>query len=240
MAGQVAAASADSTADICGKLVSEAREVDRVLRTVSDFESGQKAAAELREHMEYMRQATEQLSRLSLGTMDEARLLEQTMRDLMHVTQGYMAVVQRLEEVNAYGAEALISVFHYYKMSAPETSMGTQTEESPLVRNYGEWCDRIDDVVYLLRRAQSPESAASIGDDLAPALLRLKQKTALVEQMKAGLSPQQLESERIPAERLLRLRTELRHEVERLRVSHFYGNESLLHQIEACARDMQH
>ncbi len=233
MMGAVAAAPAS---EVCRKLVAESREVDRILRTVSDRESGVAAAGELRTRMEYLRQSMEELGRLPLASGEEARAVEQMMRDLTHITQGYMQVVQLLIEVNAYGAEELISLFQYYKMSSPEAGAVSRTQESPLVRSYAEWCDSIDDMLFVLRRIQSSETAGAGISELRSLLERVETRAARAESLQAGLSPQQVESEQVPMERMRRLRGELRAELQRLRMHQCYGVGELQALLPVCTR----
>ena len=232
--GEVSAA--EHAVEVCRKLVAESREVGRILRTVSDRESGAAAAADLRKRMEFMRNATEQLGRLPVATVEEARALEQMMRDLTHITQGYMPVVQRLTEVNAYGADELISLFQYYKMSSRESSTLEQPQETPLVHAYLEWCDSIEDLLYSLRRVQNAETAAVIVAELSAIYRKAEERASRVELLQAGLSPQQVESERVPIERLQRLRNELHTELLRLRSASFFGVDALRSAVEACSR----
>lgn len=226
----------ESAVDVCRKLVEESREVGRVLRTVSDRESGAAAAADLRARMEYMRKATEQLGRLPVGGAEEARMFEQLMRDLTHITQGNMPVVQRLVEVNAYGADELIALFQYYKMSSQTSPALGQSVESPLVQAYTEWCEALEDALFALRRVQNAETAASVAAELPALLHKIERKAEKAEKMQSGLSPQQVESERVPMERLQRLRDEMRAETQRLRDSGAYGIAPMLGLLESCAR----
>lgn len=232
----VFAAPAESAVGVCCRLVQESREVDRLLRTVSDRESGVAAAAELRTRLEYMRQATEQLGRLPISSGEEARSLEQMMRDLTHITQGYMPVVQRLVEVNAYGADELISLFRYYKMSADGGASSSQAQETPLVRAYTEWCDSLDDILFLLRRVQSAETAGTVAAELAATLRKAETRATQAEALRAGLSPQQVESEQIPEARWQRLREELRVEVQRLRSAQWGSSSPLRELVAGCCR----
>lgn len=232
--GQAWAASEETALAVCRKLVDEAREVSRLLRTVSDRESGDAAAAELKPRMEYMRTATEKLGRLPLGSGEELRELEQLMRDLTHVTQGYMPAVQRLVEVNAYGAEELMGLFRYYKMSAEDTS-GNQPE-TPLARAYAEWCDAVEDMLYLLRRAQNQETARAVANELKAACRKVEQKAQKVEDLQAGLSPQQLVSERVPAARMQRLQHEVQTECSRLESNACFHSPDLEAMLQSCSR----
>lgn len=226
----------ESAVVVCRKLVEESREVGRVLRTVSDRESGAAAAAELRARMEYMRKATEQLGHLPVASAEEARVLEQMMRDLTHITQGYMPVVQRLAEVNAYGADELIALFQYYKMSSEVPASFERLVETPLVQAYSEWCDSIEDMLFSLRRAQNAESAAASAPELTAALRKAEQRAAQVESLQNGLSPQQVESERVPVERIQRLRRELRTEQQRIRSADCFQSDELRQLVDASSR----
>lgn len=224
----VSAAPQGDALDLCSRLVRESCEVDRLLRMVSDRESGQKAAAELHRKMEFLHSGAGQLSQMPIESAEAARQLEQMMRDMMHITQGYMPVVQRLVEVNAYGADELLELFQFYGMSTPEAGNEVRGSESPLARCYAEWCDAIDDTLYLLRRVQNAASAtASAVEELQPVLTRVERLVVEVERMQSGLSPQQLESELLPINRLQRLRRELRTEARRLQENACFGNEQL-------------
>ncbi len=236
-----AAEQQDGALELCSRLVRESREVDRLLRTVSDRESGQAVAAQLRSKMEFLQQGAGQLSQMPLSGTDSIRQLEQFMRDMMHITQGYMPVVQRLVEVNAYGSEELLSVFQFYKMSAAAAANAARSGESLVVRSCNEWCDSIDDMLYQLRRVQDSATAQSAaGGELASLIKRVERLAADVESQQLGLSPQQLESEPLPKTRLKLLQGELRNEVLRLQKAGCYGVAQLTPMLEAslkAARD---
>lgn len=222
---------------LCRRLVEESREVDRLLRTVSDRESGQAVAAALRSKMEFLQQGAGQLSQMPLSGAEAARQLEQLMRDLMHVTQGYMPVVHRLVEVNAYGSEELLSLFQFYKMSAAAAANAARSGESLVVRSCNEWCDSIDDMLYQLRRVQDSGTAQAVaGGELASLIKRVERLAVDVESQQLGLSPQQLESEPLPKTRLKFLQGELRNEVLRLQKAGCYGAAQLTPLLEACLK----
>ena len=232
-----AAAPQEGALELCRRLVEESREVDRLLRTVSDRESGQAAAAELRSKMEFLQQGAGKLSQMPLSGAEAARQLEQLMRDLMHITQGYMPVVHRLVEVNAYGSEDLIQVFQFYKISAAAAASVTPSSDSLLVRRCNEWCDSLDDMLYILRRVQSLDSArAVVSGELSGVIARVNRIAGEVESLQLGLSPQQLESEPLPKARLRLLRGELRSEVLRLQKAGCYGAAQLTPLLEACLK----
>lgn len=223
--------------ELCRRLVEESREVDRLLRTVSDRESGQAVAAALRSKMEFLQQGAGQLSQMPLSGAEAARQLEQLMRDLMHITQGYMPVVHRLVEVNAYGSEELLSLFQFYKMSAAAAANAARSGESLVVRSCNEWCDSIDDMLYQLRRVQDSATAQTVaGGELVSLIRRVERLAEDVESQQLGLSPQQLESEPLPKARLKFLQGELRNEVLRLQKAGCYGAAQLTPMLEACLK----
>ena len=223
--------------ELCRRLVDESREVDRLLRTVSDRESGQAVAAQLRSKMEFLQQGAGQLSQMPLSGAEAARQLEQLMRDLMHVTQGYMPVVHRLVEVNAYGSDELLSLFQFYKMSAAAAANAARSGESLVVRSCNEWCDSIDDMLYQLRRVQDFATAQTVaGGELVSLIRRVERLAEDVESQQLGLSPQQLESEPLPKARLKFLQGELRNEVLRLLKAGCYGAAQLTPMLEACLK----
>jgi hypothetical protein len=210
-------------AGVCRSMIETTHEIGRLLRTVSDQESGRKVAGELRPLLEYMHRETAHLSQLPITSAEAARELEQAMRDLMHITQGYMPVVQRLNEVNAYGAEELMQVFLFYKMNSPSSLAGDRRDETPLVRSYGEWGDSLDDVLYLLRRVTDADSAGIVMQDLPAAVQRMEERALRVIRLRENMTPQQLETERLPLERLESLRKELVAELNRLQAEKCYG-----------------
>lgn len=230
---------AESPADICRKLVETSREVDQLLRTISDRESGQAAEAELKPLMEYMLKAMEQLSTVPVETSEAAHMLEDTMRDLMHITQGYTPVLQRLAEVNCYGAEELISLFRFYKMDARQADIPAQQEETPLVRGYGAWCDSLEYVLYQLRKITSAEQARQMLPALVSAVAKAETCADRVEKLQTGLSPQQLMSEQVSAERLRRMGDELRLEIRRLREARAFGLPELDAVLLRCAAQIR-
>ena len=227
---------ADSTpaqaSEIADRLIGSSLEVDRLLRTVSDRQSGEDAASQLRAKMEYLRQTMEQLSRFPLHSAEDARMLERTMRDLMHITQGYIPVVRRLVEVNAYGSEGLMALFQFYKMTG-HGATASDREESSLTRACHEWCDSLDDALYTLRRVQDAQAATAAVEELPALLAKVENRSSVLEGMMCGLPAHQKESARIPAARMSRLCNEMRVEVQRIQGQSCYGEPRLAPLLEA-------
>jgi hypothetical protein len=227
---------AENAVDMCRQLVQEAREVERLLRTISDHESGKAAVTELRTRMEFLLKSMEKIGSMPIESAESVRALEQMLRDLTHITQSYLQIVQRLTEVNAYGVEELMAIFQYYKMGAGDVAETPRNFESPLVQAYAEWCDSIDDMLFTLRRVQNDSSAQDAVVELPALLRKVEDKAEQVEKLQAGLSPLQVESERVPMERLQRLRAELRDEVQRIRNAGGYGVSAMQELLSACVR----
>lgn len=235
--GQVETAA--NPAEVCRRMVETTHEIGRLLRTVSDQESGRKVAGELKILLEYMHRETARLSQLPITSAEAARELEQAMRDLMHITQGYMPVVQRLNEVNAYGAEELMQLFLFYKMNVSSSVVSDRRDETPLVRSYGEWGDSLDDVLYLLRRVADAESANAVMPDLTAAVQRMEDRALRVLRLRENMTPQQLEAERVPLERLEPLKTELVAELNRLLAADCYGVSEMAAFLVRCLKTVR-
>lgn len=213
--------------EACNLALSRAREVDRTLRTVVDLESGKQAAEALSHTLRHMQMALAELEKLPPLSAGKSRELEQKMRDLTHLTQGYMPMVQRLVEVNAYGSEELIAVFHYYKLTV---SHHKSEEESPMNRACVELADMVEDVLFLLCHVQSAETASPAR--LREFLPRLQQRRQAVAEQQ-NLNPHGFT--RLAAwTRLQMLRRSLKREVERLRRNGAYGQAEFLLLAETC------
>ncbi len=139
---------------VCEALLEQAQRVDRLLRTVSDRESAEKVAGELGSALDNMQQLCRRLENTPVENPEEARELAASMRSLTHVFQGYMPVVERLMEVNAYGSERLVNVFHLYKvLEGYRTDFPRQ--DSPRLMAYQEWADAVEFVLYHVRKLRA-------------------------------------------------------------------------------------
>ena len=129
-----------------------------------------------------------------------------------------------------------MAIFQDYKMGAGDVAATPRNFESPLVQAYAEWCDSIDDMLFTLRRVQNDSSAQDAAVELPALLRKVEDKAEQVEKLQAGLSPLQVESERVPMERLQRLRAELRDEVQRIRNAGGHGVSAMQELLPACVR----
>ncbi len=167
------AAGAVTTQSVCDELLAQAQQVDRLLRSVSDRESADKAAEALRGVLGNMQQLCRQLEMMPVETHEAARELAASMRSLTHVFQGYMPVVERLMEVNAYGSDKLINVFHLFKVHE-----GYRTEnhrrESPRLISYQEWTDALEYLLYHVRKLRSADELAECRPQIEEAVRRVE------------------------------------------------------------------
>lgn len=228
-------AAQESQESLCTRLVNEANEVSRLLRTISDHDSALAATAELRPRLEFMRQSIEGLERMPIESPEAARMLESTMRDLLHITQSNVLVLQRLAEVNAYGAEELLALFRFYKMDAGLSQPHSSRQETPLVRSYNEWCDSLEELVFLLRGLENAGEVEAVMPGIRAAVEKAAARSAQVESHLSGLAPQQVESERGAADRLHRLGSELRVEIQRLRGAGVFEQTELQAVLQQCS-----
>ncbi|MBQ8517824.1 MAG: hypothetical protein IJ498_09630 [Akkermansia sp.] len=141
---------------VCTELLEQAQQIDRILRSVSDRESADKAADELKKLFDRMQSLCGQLEKLPVSTPEAARMLSDSMRTLTHIFQSYIPVVERLMEVNAYGSEKLVNVFNLYKVREGYVAERPQ-EDSTEVLIRQEWSEALEEILYLVRKLNSSE-----------------------------------------------------------------------------------
>lgn len=172
----------ESPGDICQALLEEAQQVNLILRSVSDRESADKAADSLHIRLKKMKDLCHQLE---VYPIDDVRELTTSMRSLTHIIQSGLPVIQRLQEVNSYGSEKLVQVFHLYRM--PTSLHAVYSEEEAVdVALYLEWGDAFEDVAYYLGRIRNESDLAGIADTLS-------QLAELVESCRKRVEAQQLQ-----------------------------------------------
>lgn len=160
---------------VCTELLEQSRQIDRILRSVSDRESADKAADELKVLFDRMQGLCCQLETLPVSTPEDARMLSDSMRTLTHIFQSYIPVVERLMEVNAYGSEKLVNVFHLYKVR-DGYGTGQPQEESPRVLAWQEVIDSLEVVLYHVRKLNSAEAVNQQMPRLREAVQRVEQR----------------------------------------------------------------
>lgn len=160
---------------VCTELLELAQQVDRILRSVSDRESADKAAGELKGLLDRMQNLCSQLEKIPVSTPEDARTLSDSMRTLTHIFQSYIPVVERLMEVNAYGSEQLVNVFHLYKVRDGYTA-GQSQEESPRFQAWQEVADSLDEVLYHVRKLNTAEDVNQRMPQLREAVQRAEQR----------------------------------------------------------------
>ena len=195
---------------VCNELLDLSRQIDRILRSVSDRESADKAADELTGLFERMQNLCCQLETLPVSTPEDARMLSDSMRTLTHIFQSYIPIVERLMEVNAYGSEKLVNVFNLYKVR-DGYGAGQPQEESPRVLAWQEVADSLEVVLYHVRKLKTAEEVNHQMPRLREAVQRVEQR------LQASRSDEYLNE--IPAScrtQMSALYQELRNELSRL------------------------
>lgn len=160
---------------VCTELLEQSRQIDRILRSVSDRESADKAADELKVLFDRMQGLCGQLETLPVSTPEDARMLSDSMRTLTHIFQSYIPVVERLMEVNAYGSEKLVNVFHLYKVR-DGYGTGQPQEESPRVLAWQEVVDSLEVVLYHVRKLNTADAVNQQMPRLREAVQRVEQR----------------------------------------------------------------
>lgn len=165
---------------VCTELLDLSQQIDRILRSVSDRESADKAADELKGLLQRMQNLCVQLETLPVSTPEEARMLSDSMRTLTHIFQSYIPVVERLMEVNAYGSEKLVNVFNLYKVRDGYGAVQSQ-EESPRVLAWQEVADSLEEVLYHVRKLNTAAEVNQQMPRLREAVQRVEQRLQVTQ-----------------------------------------------------------
>lgn len=216
----------------CRELVERTAAVERQLLSVSDKESADRAAEVLETEFAALQRTLRSLAEQPQTEETAQQELAQTMQRLLYMTQRYLPVVQRLEDVNAYGSDALITVLHRYKQSAPRHEA---VAETPPERAYTAWAEAAEDVLYLLRQVQDAADAEETALSLPLAVEHLKQCRLQMQTVSGGTAAADARAA-AARQRLPRLRAELHTERTRLLENHCFGVPALLPMAEQAER----
>lgn len=201
--------------------------VERLLRSVSDKESADRAAVGLRTEFEAMKAGLEKLAAKGAENPAEMQELARTMRRLTYMTQAYIPIIKRLDEVNAYGSEELMTVLHLYKQAAG-TPVAPPAPDSPVLAAYTDWEDALSDVLYHLRKVQSPATAESSMKPLQESL-RCLQAAHFGVQPFCGVPLSEPEQRELAPllKQMEKQRAAFHAEKDRLHAARFYNNPDL-------------
>lgn len=231
LAAVSAAFAAPPQGDTCRELVERSLAVERSLLSVNDRETADSAAERLEIEFAALQRMLKGLSEHPHTEDADRQKLEQTMQSLLYITQRYLPVVQRVEEVNAYGSEHLMAVLQRYKQSAPRHEAG-ESAETPQSRAQTEWAEAAEDVLYLLRQVQDETDAEETALSLPLAVEHL-QTCRLRAQALRSTSAARPDA---ALKNLPRLQAELKGEAERLQQNNAFGVPSLLPMAEKAVR----
>lgn len=201
-----------SSQDVCDELLVQAQQVERILRSVSDRESADKAAEELRGHLDRMQQLCCHLEKMPMESPEASRQLAASMRSLTHVFQGYIPVVERLMEVNAYGSDSLVNVFNLYKVRDGYRA-DSSSQESPCLISFQEWADSLEYLLYHVRKLRAAEDIERLWPEIEEAGLRVERCRKAVEAIRSEADADTVEQ---VSQHLKSLFRELRDEQKRL------------------------
>ncbi len=234
----VAAESGAALEALCNRLLDQARLIDSQLRAVTDLASADRAADQLNVSMEQMLTLLRSLEDLPPANADQAQRMSHQLSDLVRISQNYMALVARITEVNAYGSDRLLKVFAKYKVldfgSDAEGSETALSQQAELLEEMG---DRLEDVLYLVRKVQDKPSAQAAVQGLSPAVTRLENLRRRIDAQAGAIAASRGEEVRESMQRLRRLQGELRRQAARLKDCGYYDvpvMEVLLRDCERC------
>ena len=233
----VAAESGAALEALCNRLLDQARLIDSQLRAVTDLASADRAADQLNVSMEQMLTLLRSLEDLPPANADQAQRMSHQLSDLVRISQNYMALVARITEVNAYGSDRLLKVFAKYKVldfgSDAEGSETALSQQAELLEEMG---DRLEDVLYLVRKVQDKPSAQAAVQGLSPAVTRLENLRRRIDAQAGAIAASRGEEVRESMQRLRRLQGELRRPAARLKGRGHYGVPGMGGLLRDCGR----
>lgn len=211
---------------LCRKLVQNAQDIGRLLSNVTDKESADQVASEVDKRLALMNEKLRELEAYPFHHEQDAEELKTHMATLTHVSQGCLSIMQKLVEVNAYGSEALMSVFMRYKVDDNKLQR-LQAEDLPHTPLYEELADSLTDALYCLLKVQDADSAQQILPDLRKHLKKIEHTHHMLTQLAPPRTDEQREAVRPARERLQQLTKELKEVNDRLQEAHCYRNKEL-------------
>lgn len=210
----------DTQRALCRALPERSAAVERLLRSVNDRETADRAAAALQGELEQLQQELRALAEHPATDEAAAQELARTMQVLLYMTQRYLPVVRRLEEVNGYGSEELITVLHCYKLTTARPEGAEEPE--PMEQACADWAEATEETLYLLRRVQDASAAQEAALALPMAVEHLQNMRLLVQGLGHSAACGVHGSPAVSTH-LERLREDLRREYARLAAVRFYG-----------------
>lgn len=154
--------------EICARITEHAKQMDHLLRTVSNRESADRAAVEFRAHAEAIRTLLGSLEQLSATERGGDSGLAEGMQQVTRIFQGFLPVLARIHEVNAYGSAELEEATR--ALIIEPRSQDSALDSLPRARAYSEMIDALDGIVFELRLIRSGEEAEAAAPRLAAGL----------------------------------------------------------------------
>lgn len=222
---------------LCNRLLDQARLIDSQLRGVTDLASADQAADQLNVSMDQMLILLRSLEDLPPANADQAQRMSHKLNDLVRISQNYMALVARITEVNAYGSDRLLKVFAKYKvLDFGSDAEGRETALSQQAELLEEMGDRLEDVLYLVRKVQDKPSAQAAVQGLSPTVTRLENLRRRIDAQAGAIAASRGEDVRKSMQRLRRLQGELRQQSARLKDCGYYDVPVMEVRLRDCER----
>lgn len=204
-------------------IVDEAQQIDRLLSGITDRESADRSAVQLEEKLAHMSTQLLALEQYPFLHDQDAEALKAHMATLTHVAQSYLAGMQRLSEVNAYGSETLLALFARYKIDGEKLSQ-LHADDMPHTRLYGELADSLEDLLYTLSQVKDAAAAAQALPRLEKLLVEINHLHDMLAQLVPPATDEQKEAVRPARERLQIISNDIKSAVDKLQAAQCYGN----------------
>ena len=232
---KASAPGADETEQLGARILNESREILKLLTSVTDRDSADKAAGPLREKLKALDTHLRELETLPFTDEQDARAIHGDMTELTHLSQAELEILHRLQGVGAYGSQALLDVFEQYKFGQ-DAAPALQADDLPHSQLSTQLADEIEDALYTLRKVQDESHARDAANTVEDMLGKIERTHNLLTQLAAPRTVEQREALEPARERLRHLSSEARKVHELLRQNQFFGEPKLSDVMERLIR----
>ncbi len=203
------------------QILNEAREVLKLLTEISDRTTADAAAEPLRERLKSLDNQVRMLEKLPFSDEQDARTIHSDMTALKHLSQAVLEIIRRLQDVGAYGSQALMNVFEQYKFGKEPASV-LRSDDIPHSQLCNQLADEIEDALYTLRKIQDEVSARDGANTAEDLLHKIERTHDLLTQLAAPRTDEQCEALESARARMRHICAEIRKVHDSLRLNQFF------------------
>lgn len=221
------------------QILQESREVLNLLNKIVDRETAEQTAQILDQKLKKLDCMLRELEKLPLTNERDTQTIHAGMAELTHISQSCLTVMQKLNEIGAYGSDALMEVFSHYRVGENQSS-DPQADDMP----HGQLCnalaDAIEDALYTLRKVHDEASARDCSHTVEDMMPNIERTNKMLSQLDPLRTAEQRDALQPIRERLLHVSSEVRTINEQLQQKEFYGVPELGSVLERLIRSTIH